>query len=275
MSNTSGVRYNIGKDARGSIYSAHPVLPSSLCLLFPFLSILNIFLYFLSDLLYKDYVHELPIRFESKDFNWISDISCKVNLIAPGLSTLFSFNVPDYGQMELQYENGVAEIAGGIGLKRNPLKMCEPVALFSAVIGGSSVCSIGTDLAFDISAGALAKFSAGFSLNSDFVSASLSLDKLDTVKASCFTMVNPLSNTALGAELKHRFSTNDSALAVGAQHAFFPSTLAKARVSTHGNVGVLIRQGFWQKLFLSMSGEVDFMGVQRSPRFGLSLSVRL
>lgn len=32
---------------------------------------------FLSDLLYKDYVHEPPIRFDSKNFNWISDISCK------------------------------------------------------------------------------------------------------------------------------------------------------------------------------------------------------
>lgn len=75
----------------------------------------------------------------------------------------------------MQYENGVAEIAGGIGLKRNQQNMYDQVALFSAVIGGSSVCSIGTDLAFDISAGALAKFSAGFSLNSDFVSASLSM----------------------------------------------------------------------------------------------------
>ncbi|TQD75062.1 hypothetical protein C1H46_039431 [Malus baccata] len=84
-------------------------------------------------------------------------------------------------------------------------------------------------------------------------------------------MVNPLSNTALGAELKHSFPINDTALTIGAQHAFLPSTVAKARVSTHGNVGVLIRQ----KVFLSISGEVDFRGVKRSPNFGLSLCVRL
>ncbi|CAL9031212.1 unnamed protein product [Prunus brigantina] len=74
-------------------------------------------------------------------------------------------------------------------------------------------------------------------------------------------MVNPLTNTALGAELKHSFSTNDTALAVGARHAFLPSTLAKARVSTHGSVAVVIQQGFWQKIFMSISGEVDFVGM--------------
>ncbi|KAM1679125.1 hypothetical protein ACFX1R_040974 [Malus domestica] len=56
-------------------------------------------------------------------------------------------------------------------------------------------------------------------------------------------MVNPLSNTALGAELKHSFPINDTALTIGAQHAFLPSTVAKARVSRHGNVGVLTAEG--------------------------------
>ncbi|KAM1035999.1 hypothetical protein FF1_039072 [Malus domestica] len=85
----------------------------------------------------------------------------------------------DCGRVELQCENVFAAVAGGIGLIRNPFKRYDPVANFSAVRGGSSLISIGTDLAFDVSAGTLDKFNASFSFNSDFVSASLSLDKLD------------------------------------------------------------------------------------------------
>ncbi|XP_021808405.1 mitochondrial outer membrane protein porin of 36 kDa-like [Prunus avium] len=245
MSNTSGSSFNIGKEAR--------------------------------DLLYKDFAYQPPVRFDYRSLNWSSDVSGKVKLIAPGLSTLFSFTIPDYGRVELQYENPFVGIAGGIGLIRNSSNTYDPVANLSGVvgIGGSSLFTIGADLAADIATGAFDKFNAGLGFNGAFSTASLSLDKLDTLKASWYHMVNPLTNTALGAELKHSFSTNDTALAVGARHAFLPSTLAKARVSTHGSVGVVIQQGFWQKIFMSISGEVDFVGMNKSPTIGLSLAVRL
>lgn len=90
-------------------------------------------------------------------------------------------------------------------------------------------------------------------------------------------MANPLTQTAIAAELKHSFSINDTAFAIGAQQALFPSTLVKGRISTHGKVAALIQQGLWEKIFLSISGEVDFTDTRQitTPKIGLSLAVRL
>lgn len=90
-------------------------------------------------------------------------------------------------------------------------------------------------------------------------------------------MANPQTQTAIAAELKHSFSINDTAFAIGAQQALFPSTLVKGRISTHGKVAALIQQGLWEKIFLSISGEVDFTDTREitTPKIGLSLGVRL
>ncbi|KAJ0959986.1 hypothetical protein J5N97_000242 [Dioscorea zingiberensis] len=133
------------------------------------------------------------------------------------------FVTPNSGKVELEYLNGLAGISGGIGLIQNDaLRRYEPIANLSGVIGRGALFSFGTDLAFDISTGQFNKFNAGLSLNSDFVNASLSLDGLDSLKAACHCLVNPLTKTAIAAELKHSFSGNDTALVIGAQHAFAP-----------------------------------------------------
>ncbi|PQQ05283.1 mitochondrial outer membrane protein porin of 36 kDa [Prunus yedoensis var. nudiflora] len=100
------------------------------------------------------------------------------------VNTLFSFTLPDYGRVELQYENPFVGIAGGIGLIRNSSNTYDPVANLSGVvgIGGSSLFTIGADLAADIATGAFDKFKAGLGFNGAFSTASLSLDKLDTLK---------------------------------------------------------------------------------------------
>ncbi|KAM5570678.1 mitochondrial outer membrane protein porin of 36 kDa-like [Rosa sericea] len=251
MINTPGEFYDIGKKAR--------------------------------DLLHKDYAHQprVPIHFDYRSLKSNTDISCRVKdivPIVPELSTLFSFVTPNSGKVEMEYLNGLAGISGGIGLIQNDaLRRYDPIANLSGVIGRGALFSFGTDLAFDISTGTFNKFNAGLSLNSDFVNASLSLDSLDSLKASCHCLVNPLTKTAIAAELKHSFSGNDSALVIGAQHAFTPSTLVKGRISTHGKVGALIRQGLWERIFLSVSGEVDFTDTNPNAtlKIGLSLAVRL
>lgn len=95
---------------------------------------------------------------------------------------------------------------------------------------------------------------------------------LDTWKASCCRIINPLTNTAVAAELKHTFSVNDTALTIGAQHAIFPFTLLKARLSTYGRAGALIQQELFEKLVLTIGGELDFMDISRVPKLGLSVA---
>ncbi|XP_030938831.1 mitochondrial outer membrane protein porin of 36 kDa-like [Quercus robur] len=227
------------------------------------------------DLLYNGYVQRPPkdLHFQRLDCNL--DLSCQFRDIVPGLRTLFKLSIPDSAKVELQYLQKYVGITGGLGLIADPLTGISPLINFSGVLG-SDFLSLGTDVAFDISTGTLNKLNAGLSISSDFLIASLTLhDKLDSWKASCYYVMNPLTNTAIGAELKHTFSNSDSAITVGGQHALFPSTLMKARINTYGRAGALIQQVFWEKLALTVAGEVDFMDINETPKIGLSIAFRL
>uniref|UniRef100_A0A2N9H415 Uncharacterized protein n=1 Tax=Fagus sylvatica TaxID=28930 RepID=A0A2N9H415_FAGSY len=177
--------------------------------------------------------------------------------------------------VELQYLQRYAGITGGFGLIANPLTGTSPLLNVSGVIG-SDVLSLGTDLAFNISTRTLHKFNAGLSFSSDFLIASLTLhDKLDSWKASCYYVMNPLTNTAIGAELKYAISDNYGAITVGGQHALFPYTLMKARLNTYGRASALVQQELWEKLALTIAGEVDFMDIKELPKIGLSIAFGL
>lgn len=66
-------------------------------------------------------------------------------------------------------------------------------------------------------------------------------DKGDTLAASYYHSVSPLTNTAVGAELTHCFSSNENTLTIGTQHALDPLTTVKARVNNYGKASALIR----------------------------------
>jgi len=88
--------------------------------------------------------------------------------------------------------------------------------------------------------------------------------------------VNPLSKTAIAAELKHSLSMGESSATIGAQHALFPQTLVKARFDTFGKAGAVIQQGFLERFYVSMAGEVDFKTTDNNlhPKVGVSVALR-
>lgn len=100
-------------------------------------------------------------------------------------------------------------------------------------------------------------------------------DKFETLKASCHYTVNPLTNTSIAAELKHSFSTCDTSFAIGAQHALLPLTVLKGKINTNGKVAAMIQQGLWEKFFVTIGGQVDFMDQRRIPNIGLSMAIRV
>lgn len=99
-------------------------------------------------------------------------------------------------------------------------------------------------------------------------------DSFDTLKATCYHEVNPLTKTAIAAEMKYSLSLQETGVTIGAQHAFFPQTLVKARFDTSGKAGALIQQGLWQKFFMTMTGEMDFGAINKVPKFGISMALR-
>ncbi|KAE8661414.1 Mitochondrial outer membrane protein porin 1 [Hibiscus syriacus] len=189
---------------------------------------------------------------------------------APGLKTIFSCIVPDQrsGKVELQYQHEYAGISTSIGLTASPL------VNFSGVVGNNFV-TIGTDLSFDTASGNFTKLNAGLNFTHSDLIASLELnDRGDTLNASYYHIVSPLTNTAVGAELTHSFSSNENTLTIGTQHALDPLTTVKARVNNFGRASALIQHEWRPRSLITISGEVDTAAIEKSAKVGLALALK-
>nr|UKR51180.1 voltage dependent anion channel 2 [Nicotiana benthamiana] len=189
---------------------------------------------------------------------------------APGLKTIVSFVLPDQksGKVELQYLHEYAGISTGIGLTASPL------VNFSGVAGNNTV-ALGTDLSFDTASGNFTKCNAGLSFSTSDLIASLALnDKGDTLSASYYHSVKPVTNTAVGAELTHSFSSNENTLTIGTQHLLDPLTTVKARVNSYGKAGALIQHEWRPKSLFTVSGEVDTRAIEKSAKIGLAVALK-
>ncbi|GMJ05683.1 ARABIDOPSIS THALIANA VOLTAGE DEPENDENT ANION CHANNEL 1, voltage dependent anion channel 1 [Hibiscus trionum] len=168
---------------------------------------------------------------------------------APGLKTIFSCIVPDQrsGKVELQYQHEYAGISTSIGLTASSLFN------FSGVVGNNFV-TVGTDLSFDTASGNITKLNAGLNFTHYDLIASLALnDKGDTLNASYYHIVSPLTNTAVGAELTHSFSSNEN---------------------THNRASGLIQHEWRPKSLITISGEVDTTAIEKSAKVGLALALK-
>ncbi|KAJ0452461.1 Mitochondrial outer membrane protein porin of 34 kDa [Helianthus annuus] len=193
-----------------------------------------------------------------------------VDELAPGLKTILSFRVPDQrsGKLELQYLHDYAGISTSMGLTANP------VVNFSGVVGTNST-AIGTEVSFDTKTGNFTKYNAGISFsNADLIAALTLNDKCETLNASYYHIVKPLTNTSVGAEVNHSFSTNENTITVGTQHALDPLTTVKARINNLGKANALIQHEWRPKSLFTISGEIDTKAVDKSAKFGLALALK-
>ncbi|KAJ1386889.1 Porin, eukaryotic type [Sesbania bispinosa] len=213
----------------------------------------------------KNITTDIKVDTDSNLFTTIT-----VNEPAPGLKTILSFRVPDQrsGKVEVQYLHDYAGISTSVGLTANP------IVNLSGVIG-TNLLALGTDLSFDTKIGELTKFNAGLNFTKDDLVASLTVnDKGDALNASYYHVVNHLTNTAVGAEVTHRFSTNENTLTLGTQHALDPLTTVKARVNNFGKASALIQHEWRPKSFFTISGEVDTKAIEKSAKVGLGLALK-
>lgn len=99
-------------------------------------------------------------------------------------------------------------------------------------------------------------------------------DKGDKLNASYYHIVNPLSNTVVGAEVTHSFTTQKNAITVGAQHALDPLTTLKARVNNDGVANALIQHQWRPKSFITVSGEVNSRAIEKGAKVGFALALK-
>jgi voltage-dependent anion channel protein 2 len=92
--------------------------------------------------------------------------------------------------------------------------------------------------------------------------------------ASYYHIVKQHSNTAVGAELSHSFSQNESTLIFGSQHSWDPFTTVKARINNYGMASALVQHEWRPKSFITVSGEVDSKAIEESTKVGLSLVLK-
>ncbi|EPS57816.1 hypothetical protein M569_17001 [Genlisea aurea] len=189
---------------------------------------------------------------------------------APGLKTILSFKVPDQrsGKLELQYLHDYAGISSSVGLTANP------IVNFSGVLGNNAF-ALGSDLSFDTKEGNVTKWNFGASYsNADLIAALALNDKGDTLSASYYHLVSPVTNTAVGGEVTHSFSSNENTITVGTQHLLDPLTSVKARINNSGKASALIQHEWRPKSLLTLSTEVDTRSVDKSAKFGLALALK-
>ncbi|KAK4752912.1 hypothetical protein SAY87_021710 [Trapa incisa] len=227
-----------------------------------------------NDVLYRGYAEQPPVHFQYHFLDANGDISFKIADAVPGLRTVLRVVVPYTGKAEMQYTHDYVGVTAGVGLTANSSRGYSPVLGFSGAVG-CTLFSVGTDIAFDISARAFSRLNAGLGFNTPYLAASLNInDKLDCLRANICCTLTPLASTAIAAEVTHRFSSNETSVTMGTQHAILPLTLVKSRVSTKGKVGALIEQGLWQKLYVTVSGEADFGSLKWLPKLGVSVKLR-
>ncbi|KAK4749216.1 hypothetical protein SAY87_026665 [Trapa incisa] len=99
-------------------------------------------------------------------------------------------------------------------------------------------------------------------------------DKGNSLNASYYHIANAMTNTAVGAEVTHSFSTNENNISLGTQHALGPLTTVKARVNTSGKVTALIQHQWRPKSFFTIYGEVDTKSIEKSAKVGLALALK-
>ncbi|XP_057542155.1 mitochondrial outer membrane protein porin of 36 kDa-like [Amaranthus tricolor] len=224
------------------------------------------------------FLADVGTKFTNKNITTDVKVDTNSNLLttitvdepAPGLKAIFSFRVPDQrsGKVELQYLHEYAGISTSFGLTANP------IVNFSGVFGNSTL-ALGTDLSFDTASGNFTKCNAGLSFTNADLIASLNLnDKADTLIASYYHIVSPLTKAAVGAELSHSFSTNGNTLTFGTQHALDPLTSVKARVDNYGKASALIQHEWRPKSTITISGEVDTSAIDKTAKVGLALALK-
>ncbi|PPR87709.1 hypothetical protein GOBAR_AA32978 [Gossypium barbadense] len=178
--------------------------------------------------------------------------------------------LPDYnsGKLEVQNFHEHATVATAVGLKKSP------AVDFSATIGTPGI-AFGAEASYVTSSGEFTKYNAGVNMTKPDSNASVVLaDKGDSLKVSYLHHLNQLNGGAVVGEIARKFSTNENTLTVGCSYLVDPHTLVKAKLNNHGNLGALVQHELRPKSFLTISGAFDTKALEKTPKFGLALSLK-
>lgn len=188
--------------------------------------------------------------------------------VLPSTKTIASFKFPDYnsGKLEVQYFHEHAAFSTAVGLNKSSTVDC------SATLGTPTI-AFGAEASYLPGSGNFTKYNAGlsFSTKPNSISSVILADKGDSIRAS---YLHNLGQGTVVGEMSRKFSTNENILLVGGSYAVDRHTLVKAKLDNNGNLGALLQHELKPKSFLTISGAFDAKALEKTPRFGVALSLK-
>ncbi|CAH1426564.1 unnamed protein product [Lactuca virosa] len=184
------------------------------------------------------------------------------------LTTHLTLKVPSkHAMVELMYMKKNLALSGNFSIQGHPFMSC------SATVG-NKVISVGANVSFGMKCQHLTTCNIGLSYTKNDLMASFTVsDKGDTLSFAYHQDVNPFMKTAVGGELTHIVSSNDTLLILGVQHGLDPETIIKARASSMGKLSALVQHQFSRRALITATCEVDCMDLNKRSRFGLTLAL--
>lgn len=95
------------------------------------------------------------------------------------------------------------------------------------------------------------------------------------MKASYLHHLDQLKKSAAVAEISRRFSTNENTFTVGGLYAVDNLTVVRAKLNNHGKLGAVLQHEVIPKSVLTIASEFDTLALDKTPRFGLGLALKL
>ncbi|GLT76462.1 hypothetical protein SLA2020_481170 [Shorea laevis] len=190
--------------------------------------------------------------------------------ILPSAKATASIKLPDYnsGKLEAQYFHEHAAFTTAVGLKKSP------AVDFSATIGTPTI-AFGVEASYMTASGKFAKYNAGMRMTKPDYNVSVILaDKGDSLKVSYLHHLDQLNGGAVVGEIARKISKTENTLTVGCSYNVDPHTVVKAKLNNHGNLGALIQYELRPKSFLTISGAFNAKALEKTPKFGLALSLK-
>ncbi|CAN1135678.1 Mitochondrial outer membrane protein porin 2 [Linum perenne] len=184
--------------------------------------------------------------------------------------TIASVKLPDYnsGKLEVQYFHHHAGVTAALNLNKSP------AVDFSATVGTPSI-AFGAEASYLTSTGDFCKYNAGVNLTKpDFIISAILADKGDSIRVSYLHHLEELNGGSMVGEISRKFSTNENTLTVGCSYVVDRHTVWKAKLNNHGNLGALLQHEITPKSFLTVSGAFDTKALQKTPKFGVGLSLK-
>ncbi|KAL5790419.1 hypothetical protein ACOSQ2_005307 [Xanthoceras sorbifolium] len=209
----------------------------------------------------------VDVKFDSK-----SHLSTTLSFrekFSPSTKTLFTLKLPDYSSSELkiQYFHEKAALASSFVLKQSP------AVVISAVIGNPRI-AFGVEAEYKTTR-CFTKYDAAIHVANLKCNASIILaNNGDLLKASYIRRFHK-PKRIVAAEITRRFSTKENNLTVGGSYEVDRKTTLKVKVNNHGRLNTLLLLRIRTKSSLSISGEFDTKGLDKTPRIGLAAALML